>query len=121
MTKKDDKTVEKSEAEAIWDNISNLPIEMYSLPNQKVRDHISKLGAHGDALIVRPNSPAALPALEAVLAALEDKLQIQTAEGGYIMISKVPKPLVDEEEDYILFPRPNGKVDKVPRKKLYNS
>jgi hypothetical protein len=122
MTEEKD-TVNKSEtkkgvAEEIWEEIRRLPIEMYALPGQKVEDHITKLGAHGDSLIVRPKSPAALPALEAVL---DDKYQIQTAEGGYIMVCRTPSPLVDEEEEYILFPRPNGHVDKVPRKKLYNS
>jgi len=123
MTEDKKEDIVKSEAEVIWEELSNLAIEMYSLPDQKVRDHITKLGAHGDSLIVKPNSPAALPALEAVIqqSDLKGKYQISTADGGFIMINRTPKPLVDEEEDYIVFPRPNGKVDKVPRKKLYNS
>lgn len=114
------KVTVKNEAEEIWNEICDLPIEMYALPDQRVKDHINKLGNHGDSVIVRPKSPAGLPALEATLSTLGGKYQLQTAEGGYIMVCRTPKSLV-EEEDFILFPRPDGKVDKVPRKKLYNS
>lgn len=61
MTKEASKQVE---SDLIWDEIKELSIDIFSLPNQKVSDHVNKLNIPGNQLFVSLNSSAVLPALE---------------------------------------------------------
>ena len=58
------KEVKQAESDLIWDEIKDLSIDIFSLPNQKVSDHVNKLNIPGNQLFVALNSSAALPALE---------------------------------------------------------
>lgn len=57
----------KDEAEVIWTEIKDLPIDMYSIPNQTIKDHVKKLKVPGDQLLITLNSTAVLPALETAI------------------------------------------------------
>lgn len=52
------------ESELIWNEIKDLSIDLFSLPNQKISDHVKKINIPGDQLLLTLNSSAALPALE---------------------------------------------------------
>ena len=82
-----------TEADKIWEEIANLPIAMYALANQTVRDHVEKIDVPGDKLFVRLNSSAVIASLET---ALGDKYELEQAE-GYTMIKRASKPLIAEE------------------------
>lgn len=126
MTKDSDSTKEVKEvvkklpasnADKIWERIANLPIEMFALPDQKVSDHLDRVQVPGDNLLVRPKSPAVVAALDG---ALGKGYVIEVADKGYLVISDAPQT-IELKDEYVSFPRPNGKVDKIPRKKIYNS
>jgi len=105
-----------TESDKIWDEISGLSISMFSLPNQKVEDHLEKLPVPGTVLYARPKSPAVVPALEE---AVGEDFTIQTTEKGYLQIKRADK-LPEIDDDYVVFQR-GDKVEKIPRKKLYGS
>jgi hypothetical protein len=65
MVKKNDNEVRGS-ADVIWDEIKDLPIQMFALPNQKVGDYLRRV-VNANILLVKPTATAVLPALEAVL------------------------------------------------------
>lgn len=58
----------QAESDLMWNEIKDLPIDMFSLPNQKVSDHVNKLNIPGDQLLLTLNVSSALPALETAIA-----------------------------------------------------
>lgn len=83
---KDKKTVKLApESELIWEEIKDLPIAMFALPNQTIKQHVSKLNVPGNKLLLKLVSTAALPALEDALnnaAAVHSKrYEVELAEG----------------------------------------
>ena len=64
MTSKVDTKKEPTEADKIWDEIQNKGIEMFSLPNQKVKDHCLPIEIEPSKLYLRIKSSAVLPSLE---------------------------------------------------------
>lgn len=111
---KDNEVKNTTEADKIWTEISNIPVDIFSLPNQKVSDHVEVLPVPGSALFLKPKTGAVLPALETALAG---KFTITQNDGKYLVIERVP-PKVTIEEDFVVFQRPNGKVEKIPRNKF---
>ena len=109
--------VKPSEADKIWSEISGLPIEMYAIPNQKVEDHLERVPVPGESVLAKPKSTAVIAALDS---AIGKAYVVTTTERGHILISRAT-PELDIKEEYVSFPRANGKVDKILRKKLYNS
>lgn len=106
---------EKTEADKIWEEISNVTLDLFALPNQKVSDHVEFLPVPGTTLYLKPKSSAVLPALET---ALVNKFVVSTNDGNkYITVKRV-EPKVDIDEDFVIFQRPNGKIEKIPRNKF---
>lgn len=60
---------EATEPENIWNEIKNLPIEMFALPNQVVAQHVFPYPFHVDPtrLLATIRSTSVLPALEAAI------------------------------------------------------
>ena len=93
-----------TEAESIWAELRNLPIEMFALPNQRVEDHLLRVKGVPGVLYLKPRSAAALPALEALLKDQTTLRVERTAEGDPINVS-YPKYEMEETELYIVVKR----------------
>lgn len=78
------------ESDVIWAEIKDLPINMFSLPNQKVSDHVKKLKVPGDELLLTLNVSSVLPALETVIA--EKGLEVEQGD-KYTIVRRVSKPV----------------------------
>jgi hypothetical protein len=108
-----------AKSDTLWKEIENLPIEMFSLPNQVVGMHVDRLAGTGNEVYLKLKSPAALPALETTLLAQRvvrkekrhdrphaepetvnvsyPKYDIKENEGGYVVVTRhVPPPDRDE-------------------------
>lgn len=88
------------EAEKLWDEIKNLPIEMYSLPNQLVKNHVQRVRLAPDKLYLKAKSSAVITSLEDTLdkdAKTRYKLShpkyLVEAVEGYIVVSRAEQPL----------------------------
>lgn len=100
-------------SDALWDEIKNLPIEMFSLSNQRVSMHVERLAGTKDELYLKLKSPATLPSLEAVLRSQKTVCKekrydrphaepevvdvvypkyTMTEDGGYIIVSYYLQP-----------------------------
>ena len=77
----------KTEAEKIWEEIRNLPIMMFGLPNQLVSMHCTPLTVEPSALYVSPRSSAVLPSLEE---AIGNKYVVELS-AGFLTIKRAPK------------------------------
>lgn len=80
----------KSEADKIWEEIKNLPIQMFGLPDQFVVQHVTPVPVEPTNLYVTIRSTAALPSLEAAIA---PAFTVELAD-KFVIIKRVPKPLV---------------------------
>lgn len=92
--KAESKAVRTSESEKMWSEIENLPINIFSLPNQKVSDHTKKVSVSGDSLLLKPKSSAVVPALEE---AIGKGFDINLADNGYILVTRAVKPVAAVE------------------------
>ncbi len=54
----------KTKADVIWDQIKDLPVEIYALPDQTLKQHVERLQVTEDQVHLRIKSPAIVPALE---------------------------------------------------------
>ena len=93
-----------NEADAIWGELRNLPIEMFALPNQRVENHLLRVRGVPHELYLKPKSAAALPALEALLKGQVSLRVERTAEGDPVNVS-YPKYEMEETELYIVVKR----------------
>ena len=75
--------VSQTTSDAIWTAIKDLPIEVYSLPAQRVEQHTQRFLGSPDAVFLKLTSSAILPALEA---AVGKKYDIELTEAGYILV-----------------------------------
>lgn len=96
------------ESDALWAEIQNLPIDMWGLPNQRVRDHAEKLTGTGNQLFLKLGAPAVLPALETALGVqkqfvVEDKYE-RHHQGEDVEVS-YPKYTLEEAEGYVIVTR----------------
>lgn len=85
------KETKKAESDLIWDEIKDISIDIYALPNQKVSGHVNKVNIPGNQLMVTLNSTAALPALETAIVKRGFEVE-QTPK--YIIVRRV-EPAVD--------------------------
>lgn len=60
-------TDDKTAAEKIWNEIKEMKIDMFSLPNQKIEQHVKMVQVEPSSLYVELYSSATLPALEEAL------------------------------------------------------
>ena len=100
-------------AEQLWDEIKGLPIEMFSLDNQRVLDHVTRKGGTPDSVVLSLKSPAVLPSLETTLNAQKQyrdkvsyamkaegenvteafpKYEMEEADGGYVIVRRYVPP-----------------------------
>lgn len=88
-TKREDQankeTVLKTEAEKIWKEIKDKPIEMFSLPLQVVHQYCEPIAVEPTKLYVKSSPTSVLPALES---ALGDKFAVERME-RFLVISRV--------------------------------
>lgn len=84
----------KSEAEKIWEEIMNRPIQMFGLPNQFVLQHCTNINVEPSACYVTIRSTATLPSLEAAIA---PDFTVELAD-KFVIIKRVPKPLIPSKK-----------------------
>lgn len=82
------------ESDKIWEEIENLPIEMFSLPNQKVSDHVQKVNVPGKQLMVLLKSSSVITSLEYTLGSKFDLEQTEK----YTVIRRKAKEIEPEVE-----------------------
>ena len=76
----------------IWDEIKDKELELFALPNQKVKDHVEPLNVPGtDFLYVKLASSAVLASLETCLKGFDFE---QTEKN--VIVKRKPAPLVEE-------------------------
>ncbi len=80
MTKEKD-----TEADLIWAEIKGKKIDLYGLPHQFVESHVKKLAVPGNELLLKLNSSAVLPALEA---AIYPQFEVEMSE-SYVVVRRV--------------------------------
>lgn len=84
----------KSEAEQIWDEIKNRPIEMFGLPDQFVFQHATFVAVEPSTLYLTIRSSATLPSLEAAIA---PQFTVELAD-KFVLVKRVPKPLIPSKK-----------------------
>jgi len=92
MTKKEDSTVavkevkesQKTQATKIWEEIKDLNLDMFSLPELSVEKHCKPVTVEPTKLYLTYTISSVLPALEA---AIGPKYEIEQAQ-NYIIVSK---------------------------------
>jgi hypothetical protein len=80
----------KTEAEKIWDEIKNRPIQMFGLPEQVVFQHCTFVKVEPSSLYVVVRSTATLPSLEA---AIGPNYVVELAD-KFVIVKRAPKPLI---------------------------
>jgi hypothetical protein len=110
-----DKKEKKTIGDEIWAEIKDKEIQMYALPSQTVADHVTRKAVPGDLVFLKPKSPAVVASLQE---AIGNDYICNVLEGGTITVERAKKAAQDDD-DYVLFPRPNGKVEKILRKKIF--
>jgi hypothetical protein len=90
----EEKEAKKFESDKIWAEIKDLSIEMFSLPNQKVSDHVFKVNLPGKKLTVTLKSSSVLTSLEYVLG---KKFEVEPQE-KYVTIARAVKEVELEDE-----------------------
>lgn len=61
----------KTRSDVIWDQIRKLKVNIYSLPNQTVEQHVTREKVTDDLVHLRLKSPAILPAMEEALSGIK--------------------------------------------------
>jgi hypothetical protein len=84
----------RSEADKIWDEIKNLPIQMFGLPDQYVVQHCTPIPVEPSVLYVTVRSSATLPSLEAAIA---PAFVVELAD-KFVLIKRAPKPLIPSKQ-----------------------
>lgn len=87
MEKKADQ--EKNIADKIWEEIKDLKLEMFALPNQFVHAYYKPIAIEPTKLYLLLNTPAALPALEL---AVQGKYSVERLE-RYICVSPLAQKI----------------------------
>jgi hypothetical protein len=86
---------EKTRSDVIWDQIKDLPVEIYALPNQTLSQHVERLEVAEDLVHLKPKSPAILPAMEEALGKVKlargEKFDVAPQQ-NFIVISIVFDP-----------------------------
>jgi len=83
----------KSEADMIWQQVKNLPIEMFGLPEQFVHMHVNQVMVEPSKLYLTLRSSAVLPALETAVA---PAFQVEMAD-KFVIVRRVPPALVAQK------------------------
>ena len=89
--KKQEKKQEATKADLIWDAIKGLRINMYSLPNQLVSNHVERVKVSNDQVHLKLKSTSVVASLNDVLPKI---YKMDENVGEYTVISL----LADEEQ-----------------------
>lgn len=88
MTEKTEKKTEvKTAAEKIWDDIKDLSIEMFALPNQQVHHYCKPVSVDPSKLFLTVTAGSVLPSLEA---AVSPKYTVEKQD-RFLVVSSVKK------------------------------
>lgn len=79
---------EMTEAQKMWEEIKNLRINMYAIPNQTIEGHVTRFEGDPRVLYLRPKTSAVIVALEEVLAGHFD---IEQTEANFICVTRTKK------------------------------
>lgn len=80
----------KTEAQKIWDEIKDLPIQMFGLPGQTVAMHVTPVMVEPTKLYVVTRSSATLPSLEETI---KGAFAVELAD-KFVIITRLPLPVV---------------------------
>ena len=93
-----------AEANLIWEEIKDLPISMFGLPNQTVEQHCFFIPVEPSKLYLTIKSSSALPALETSLQAHSDRIEAALAKTGGVNHSKFS---IEMAEKFVMVSRVN--------------
>lgn len=102
MVEKKEKEV-FAESDKIWEEIKNLPIEMFSLANQYVKNHAQRIKVSPNEVHLKLKSGAVVASLEQALARVRGKSYELEVTEGYIIVRRgapvlsLPKPEPSEQ------------------------
>lgn len=97
--KKIEKKADVNESDKIWSEIKDLPIDMFALPDQRVKNHVQRVKVTPTEVHLKLKSSSVVASLEAVLCRQFD-LEISD---GYVIVRRaapavgMPKPEPLEE------------------------
>lgn len=80
----------RTDAQRIWDEIKDLPIQMFGLPGQLVNMHCTPVPVEPTRLYLTIRSSATLPSLETAVAG---RFNVEQAD-RFVIVTRVPPPLV---------------------------
>lgn len=85
-----------TESDQIWEEIQHLPIAMFALPLQQVKQHVQRFVVNHDAVYLKLNSPAVVTSLEEALADSRNhkRYTVELADSGYVIVRRAPDPIV---------------------------
>lgn len=72
-------------SDKIWKEIENKQINLFSLPNQTIGQHVRRVPGVPSELYLEPLTPAIVVAIEEVL---PSRFQLTQAKNGWIIISE---------------------------------
>lgn len=81
-------TVEMTDSDKIWEEIKDLPLAMYSLPNQTVAQYLTKVESNYPDLLVKIAASAVVPAMETLL---QGRFVMEQLEGYWLIRRAAPK------------------------------
>jgi len=84
----------KTEAQKIWEEIQDLPILMFGLPDQTVNLHCSPITVEPSSLYLTVRSSATLPSLES---AIGSRFTVELAD-KFVIVKRAPKPLFPKKK-----------------------
>jgi hypothetical protein len=79
-----------TEAQKIWDEIKNLQIQMFGLPEQTVSHHCTPVSVEPSKLYLVTRSSATLPSLET---SIGPGFVVELAD-KFVIVARAPKPLM---------------------------
>lgn len=97
--KKIEKKVDVNESDKIWAEIKELPIDMFALPDQRIKNHAQRMKVTPTEVHLKLKSSSVIASLEA---ALGRKYELEVTE-GYVIVRRIapsmsmPKPEPLEE------------------------
>jgi hypothetical protein len=88
-------SVQQTQAAKLWEKIKDLPIDIFALPNQTVKNHVTRVeemdNVFPNDIYVILRSAAAYPALEEALGNAQARNQIKLEKGERFELSQSHK------------------------------
>lgn len=93
MTAEKENKLKTGKADVLWNKIKDEDIEVFALPNQKVKDHVKRVELDSNVLHLKVKASAVLTALEEVIqrskATRDEEYNIEVTKNGLIAITRV--------------------------------